>query len=525
MTAAERLKKAEATLAELNIRMASAGGGGGGPHNFLSATHPDTDPDSPVRGDIVVGIAGPEWQRRAIGLAGRFLRSDGTDPSWQPLGVGDLPAHAAEHEIAGGDLVDHDNLTNFDANKHIDHTAVDLTAGEGLQGGGTIAANRTFDLDINGLVEDALGASGDFFVYYDTVAGDHKKIDWDDMPGGGGASPWTVNVNDIWWDGGGTAIIGTNAKSSFMTEGLTIFQGTSDDEILALQSSDVNHGCTTIADTDTFGLIKKIGEYDGGVLISGFSVADEGVRIDASGKQNNTVKNTLADCLFEVIAYKISGTTRGQTDALTNLFGIYDGAMNRCAFIVSKLGSVYMGLGGNNSILFIGDSINTEQTRGITINMVGRGLASECITLKDVNYVNHTATTYTELDTWSIQRMYNNQGGVAVTGITKSQIGIAIQGLATSDNTTKSSAGVAPILLNAGKIVSNDFGAVGADGNLVAIQNDGSTVWIADEDGDVWQSGALHVPNMKSGANQGAAGAAVGELWHDTTDDTVKMGV
>lgn len=30
---------------------------------------------------------------------------------------------------------------------------------------------------------------------------------------------------------------------------------------------------------------------------------------------------------------------------------------------------------------------------------------------------------------------------------------------------------------------------------------------------------------LKSGANQGAAGAAAGELWHDTDDDTVKMGV
>lgn len=58
----------------------------------------------------------------------------------------DLPAHAAEHEIGGGDLVNHDNLTNFVANEHIDHTAVTLTAGAGLTGGGTIAANRTFDV-------------------------------------------------------------------------------------------------------------------------------------------------------------------------------------------------------------------------------------------------------------------------------------------------------------------------------------------------------------------------------------------
>lgn len=81
--------------------------------------------------------------------------------------------------------IDHDTIDNFVANEHIDHTAVTLTAGEGLSGGGTIAANRTFDLAVNGLVEDSAIASGDFLVYYDTVAGDHKKIDLDDLPGGG----------------------------------------------------------------------------------------------------------------------------------------------------------------------------------------------------------------------------------------------------------------------------------------------------------------------------------------------------
>ena len=38
----------------------------------------------------------------------------------------------------------HDNTSGFVANEHIDHTGVTLTAGAGLTGGGTIAANRTF---------------------------------------------------------------------------------------------------------------------------------------------------------------------------------------------------------------------------------------------------------------------------------------------------------------------------------------------------------------------------------------------
>jgi len=51
--------------------------------------------------------------------------------------------------------IDHDQLTNFAANEHIDHTGVTLTAGTGLTGGGTIAANRTFNVDV-GIADDKI---------------------------------------------------------------------------------------------------------------------------------------------------------------------------------------------------------------------------------------------------------------------------------------------------------------------------------------------------------------------------------
>lgn len=73
--------------------------------------------------------------------------------------------------------VDHDTLLNFVANKHIDHTAVTLTAGVGIAGGGDISASRTFDLDVNSLTEDTTpDAAADFVVTYDTSAALHKKV-------------------------------------------------------------------------------------------------------------------------------------------------------------------------------------------------------------------------------------------------------------------------------------------------------------------------------------------------------------
>lgn len=46
--------------------------------------------------------------------------------------------------IPGG--VNHNALLNYDANQHVDHTGVTLTAGNGLTGGGNIAASRSFEV-------------------------------------------------------------------------------------------------------------------------------------------------------------------------------------------------------------------------------------------------------------------------------------------------------------------------------------------------------------------------------------------
>ena len=42
--------------------------------------------------------------------------------------------------------INHDNLSGFVANEHIDHSTVSVTAGNGLSGGGTIAATRTLSV-------------------------------------------------------------------------------------------------------------------------------------------------------------------------------------------------------------------------------------------------------------------------------------------------------------------------------------------------------------------------------------------
>jgi len=48
--------------------------------------------------------------------------------------------------VSASAQIDHDTTTNFVANEHIDHTTVSVIAGNGLTGGGTIAADRTLNI-------------------------------------------------------------------------------------------------------------------------------------------------------------------------------------------------------------------------------------------------------------------------------------------------------------------------------------------------------------------------------------------
>lgn len=59
---------------------------GGTNHAILSATHSDTTAAAVARGDLMTaqGVT-PTWSRLAVALAGRYLRSDGTDLSYSSI--------------------------------------------------------------------------------------------------------------------------------------------------------------------------------------------------------------------------------------------------------------------------------------------------------------------------------------------------------------------------------------------------------------------------------------------------------
>ena len=70
----------------------------------------------------------------------------------------------------------HNSLSGYDANRHIDHTAVSISTGTGLTGGGTIASTRTISLDFNALTEETSIVDGDFLPLYDVSESAHNKV-------------------------------------------------------------------------------------------------------------------------------------------------------------------------------------------------------------------------------------------------------------------------------------------------------------------------------------------------------------
>jgi hypothetical protein len=125
-----------------------------------------------------------------------------------------------------------------------------------------------------------------------------------------------------WPFGNYSLLIGDSANTG-MTIGLTINQGANTDEIFALKHSAVAHGCTDLAETDTFAMYKNAAAgADGGVIRFSFSGSTYPVIEDVFQTACSTGFNTSAIGAFQIRSQKISGTGRGDLDANANIFCI-----------------------------------------------------------------------------------------------------------------------------------------------------------------------------------------------------------
>lgn len=90
--------------------------------------------------------------------------------------------------------IDHDALLNFVANEHVNHSAVTLTAGTGLTGGGDITASRTFNVaaikgtqafTFGAIADGAVGDSTNTLTVTGAVVGDVVQLGLPAAPAAG----------------------------------------------------------------------------------------------------------------------------------------------------------------------------------------------------------------------------------------------------------------------------------------------------------------------------------------------------
>lgn len=119
--------------------------------------------------------------------------------------------------------------------------------------------------------------------------------------------------------------------------------------------------------------------------------------------------------------------------------------------------------------VYVGDTANTFSTLGLTLN---QGAADNEILSFKSSDVAHGITSETETDTWVAFRKVNpTNGGLRLRGITSGTQGFVMEGWGVTDDTTKTTAAIGYITLNAAKKSGTSVAGVGANANLVTISD------------------------------------------------------
>jgi len=118
--------------------------------------------------------------------------------------------------------------------------------------------------------------------------------------------------------------------------GLCLNQGGDDGNIMTFKSSDVAHGHTNTAQSDTFFVAEKKSSTNGGIKMSGFTDTGDGHAFEIAGIQesSNTAESTSASSAVCVNSFRRTGGT-ANTEAIptsANSFGIKNGGDMQCLF-------------------------------------------------------------------------------------------------------------------------------------------------------------------------------------------------
>jgi hypothetical protein len=266
-----------------------------------------------------------------------------------------------------------------------------------------------------------------------------------------------------------------------MTTGITINQAGADDEILAFKANEVAHIFTDRAEADTYAIFKKVTATVGGLDIWGFRDTD-----------GTTMRLTAMSAITEptVPALQLRGGARdGVGNDGTTVANTYPVMLftNWSQEMMTFYGGPQVRIGNVGGY-------NTKQSAGLTIDQ--RSYDDEILALKSSD-IGHTITDLTEEDTFfAISKVSPTTGGAWLMGYNVSTYGILIEGRHSAADTTKTTSGLASVILRGSLQTGNEVGFMSADGNIVAMCNYTSTKWILNAEGDTWQSGKATIQEL-----------------------------
>jgi hypothetical protein len=113
---------------------------------------------------------------------------------------------------------------------------------------------------------------------------------------------------------GQTISTGGEASPDVGAGGLGLDQNANDDNIFTLKSSDIAHGITGTAETDTFAFLRKHSATNGGISITALSEATETIKLNANPTSVDTTKST-SGVGTHIIAVSKNGNAAAGTDA------------------------------------------------------------------------------------------------------------------------------------------------------------------------------------------------------------------
>lgn len=186
------------------------------------------------------------------------------------------------------------------------HVAVDGRANVRIENSGMGSADSQ--------IEFALHGSVDWNITCDDSDSDNLKIS---------STSVVSSTPHLCLFRGATVVgIGTITQGSFLGQGLAIDQGANDDHIIELRSSDVTHGVTDNAPTDTYAYGTKFNGGNGGLLWVGISGGSVGMGISGVATTETTTTTDSSPGVIELTGFLKSGSGTGPLGATGNVLTV-----------------------------------------------------------------------------------------------------------------------------------------------------------------------------------------------------------